>query len=188
MLTDPRDGKQYPTWQLPDGKCWMAANLAYGETINSTTAQTDNCISEHYCLQDNSSWCNLHGGFYQWDELMDYTPEPGSKGLCPPGWHIPQTSEWLGMLAFNLGQSQAAGPLRDPWLINGFHGVPSGLDYLNVLWHFCGVPLKGTFYWSSSTDQPTTAFARGLNDHNQSISLYPARRANAFPVRCIQDD
>jgi uncharacterized protein (TIGR02145 family) len=187
MFTDVRDGHQYATYKLPNGKCWMAENLVYGETLMSAFPQTDNCRSEKYCANDNGLWCLLRGGFYQWEELMEYDPTPGTKGICPPGWHIPAADEWNELLDFNMGASQAAGPLKDLYLVNGFHAKPGGFNYLDYLWTFGGWPLSATFFWTSTPSGATSAFARGLNNNNPSISLYPGSRANAFSVRCVKD-
>jgi uncharacterized protein (TIGR02145 family) len=48
VLTDVRDGKQYKTFALPNGRCWMADNLGYGMTIDEFIPQTDNCLAERY--------------------------------------------------------------------------------------------------------------------------------------------
>ena len=70
-LTDIRDNKVYPTIQLGT-QCWMQKNLNYGTSLQGTTEQTDNCINEKYCYNDNAANCTLYGGLYQWDELMAY--------------------------------------------------------------------------------------------------------------------
>ncbi|MCX6278133.1 MAG: hypothetical protein NT004_08550 [Bacteroidetes bacterium] len=184
-LTDVRDGHEYSTFRLPNGRCWMQENLDFGFQISDLSPQTDNCIAEYY-RNPNSTISNPQS-FYQWDELMDYSPIPGSKGLCPPGWHIPTSSEWMELLDFNIGQSQAAGPLKDLWLENGFQAIPEGLNYLDRLWVFAEIPLKGTFFWTSTPAGSSDAFARGVNSANASVSLYSASRANAFSVRCVKD-
>ena len=187
LLTDLRDGIQYPTYKLPNGKCWMASNLVFGEMVTTFTYQADNCIPEKFCLHDSLTRCITDGGFYQWNELMAYEPLPGSKGICPPAWHVPSTDEWIEMLAFNSEASQAAGPLLDHWLLNGFHAKPSGFDYQDFYWAMDGWPVSGTFYWTSTFPDPWHAYARGLNSINPSVSLYSSSRANAFPVRCVKD-
>jgi uncharacterized protein (TIGR02145 family) len=185
VLTDIRDGRQYTTYLLPNGKCWMKENLDFGFTIYDLVPQTDNCIAEKYTRY--SSFNVQYSSFYQWDELMRYSPIPGSQGLCPPGWHVPVSSEWDELLDLNTGESQAAGPMKDLYLPNGFHAIPVGFNYLNNLWVFSGAPLSASFFWSSSASGPNSAVARGLNNENASVSLYSGSRANAFSVRCAKD-
>ncbi|MEI7897238.1 MAG: PKD-like domain-containing protein [bacterium] len=184
-LTDYRDGHIYSTFLLPNGKCWMKENLDFGFRISELFPQTDNCTPEYY-LNPNSPIA-IPTSVYQWDELMRYEPVAGSQGLCPPGWHVPSSAEWDELLGFFQGSSQAAGPLKDLFLVNGFHAIPYGFYYLNRQWAFGGLPLAGEFYWTSSASGSTGAIARGLNNENHSVSMYHASRANAFSVRCMKD-
>ena len=82
-LTDVRDSKVYST-VLVGGQCWMADNLNYGNAINSTIPQRDNCIIEKYCYAESNINCNTQGGFYQWDEVMHYADIANGQGICPP--------------------------------------------------------------------------------------------------------
>ncbi|MEI6437066.1 MAG: hypothetical protein WCP32_19755, partial [Bacteroidota bacterium] len=77
--------------------------------------------------------------------------------------------------------------LKDLWLENGFQAIPAGLNYLDRLWAFTEIPLKGSFFWTSTPAGSSGAFARGVNSANASVSLYSASRANAFSVRCAKD-
>ena len=184
-LTDVRDNHHYSTFLLPNGKCWMMENLDFGYQISDLIPQTDNCISEKY-LVPNSATARPQSA-YQWDELMQYEPVAGSRGLCPPEWHVPSSAEWEELLDLNRGASQAGGPLKDLYLLYGFHAIPLGLNYLNREWDFGGLPLSGSFFWTSTGSGSTWAIARGLNDKNPSVSFYYGSRANAFSVRCIKD-
>jgi len=80
-LTDVRDGKTYPT-ALFNGKCWMTGNLSYGTPLPGPHAspQTDNCQVEKYCPPTDVN-CTSLGGFYQWDELMQYDVTAAGKGF-----------------------------------------------------------------------------------------------------------
>jgi uncharacterized protein (TIGR02145 family) len=163
----------------------MKQNLDFGFQISDLFPQTDNCMPEKY-KNPNSAITNPKS-VYQWDELMRFNPIPGSQGLCPPGWHVPSSAEWDELLDLNTGQSQAAGPMKDLYLLNGFHAIPAGFNYLNNLWAFSSPPLSASFFWSSSASGPNSAVARGLNNENASVSLYSGSRANAFSVRCAKD-
>jgi len=181
-LTDIRDNKVYPTVQI-GSQCWMASNLDFGFQISDLTPQTDNCISEKY---RNSSFV-ISNSFYQWDELTRYQTSPGAQGLCPPGWHIPSAAEWNVLLAILNGPGQAAGPMKDTLLINGFHSYQHGFLYLNNTWAFTTGPDAGAMYWTSTASGTDRAMARGLNIFNPSVSMYPSSRQNAFGVRCLKD-
>ena len=90
---DQRDGQTYNTVSI-NGKCWMTENMNVGTMVNGTTAQTNNGNIEKYCYEDNPSNCSTYGGLYQGDEAVQYNLMPGTQGVCPQGWHIPEDWEW----------------------------------------------------------------------------------------------
>ncbi len=95
------DGKHYAVVQIGT-QIWMAENLNVGTKINSTTGgqlQTNNGIIEKYCYNNDTANCNVYGGLYEWDEMMQYNPSDDAmtgttQGICPAGWHIPTHHEW----------------------------------------------------------------------------------------------
>jgi len=189
-LTDVRDGKQYKTSTI-GGKCWMAENLGYGTAISRDLPSTDNCTDEKYCSFANPD-CTVSGGFYQWEELMQYGRSYANKGMCPPEWHVPSETEWQTLL-YNLGTGTtppdgiAGSFLKDLVLTNGFHSLLPGLLYLNNQWQFSTGLLTGAMYWTSTPAGTMQAVARGVNSQNPSLSLYHSNVANAFSVRCVKD-
>jgi uncharacterized protein (TIGR02145 family) len=56
--------------------------------------QTDNGTIEKYCFDNTETNCDVYGGLYQWNEMMQYSTAPGVKGICPTGWHLPTDAEW----------------------------------------------------------------------------------------------
>ncbi|MCK5838660.1 MAG: hypothetical protein KAG99_02370, partial [Bacteroidales bacterium] len=70
-------------------QCWMAENLNVGTRIDGVDEQTDNPTLEKYCYNDLESNCDIYGGLYQWNEMMQYVTTEGAQGICPSGWHIP---------------------------------------------------------------------------------------------------
>jgi len=182
VRTTPR--RQYTTYQR-GGRCWMTENLDYGTSVSYPQSQTDNCIPEKYCSNSDPS-CTLLGGFYQWDELMQYSPAEGSQGLCPPGWHVPARTEWQSLIddPANGGNGLAGGFLKDV----PFVAKTGGVLYMNSVWAFNpGDDLTATMFWTSSSNGPSHAYARGMNAPNTSTSLYSGSFANAFTVRCVKD-
>lgn len=178
-VTDPRDNRVYATVMI-GSRCWMQENLNYGTVISDLTPQTDNCIPERYIRSLTPSSVTA---FYQWEELMNYEPAPGSQGLCPPGWHVPVETEWNDLLTVHMGPGQAGKPLQEDNPA-GFRAYRSGVNYLGHTWNFAGF---ATLFWSSSSADSHSAISRGMNSANHSVSLYEASRANAFPIRCVRD-
>ncbi|MCX6279880.1 MAG: hypothetical protein NT004_17560 [Bacteroidetes bacterium] len=190
MIKDVRDDKTYQTFNVGTGensRCWTAVNLGYGAFTNQLVPQTDNCLPEKYCRNNESSLCDSSGGFYQWDEMMQYQQTGTYQDLCMPGWHVATTTEWQMLIDFSLGNGIAGNFLKDMLPATGFHGVPYGVYYMNNAWsHFSGSD-QGTMYWTAEPITTNSAVARGLNTINSGVSFYPSSRANAFPVRCVKN-
>jgi uncharacterized protein (TIGR02145 family) len=104
-LTDFRDWQKYPTVQIGT-QCWMKENLNIGVMRNSNFGLPvhSNCnndtIIEKYCYNNEEGYCNIYGGLYDWNEMMNYSSTPGSQGICPIGWHIPSDADWCLLATF----------------------------------------------------------------------------------------
>ena len=97
-LKDPRDGKTYKTVDI-NGKTWMAENLNYYDT-------TQNIMGNSNCYLNDENHCENMGRLYSWTAAMNISPsyatelsppmvsEAERQGICPSGWHIPDTLEW----------------------------------------------------------------------------------------------
>jgi len=193
LLTDLRDGKQYPTVKIGT-QCWIAASLNYGQQVNSSLSQRDNCVAEKYCYNDLPAGCLFSGGRYQWDEVMAYQSAQGLQGLCPPGWHIPTEAEWITL--FNQYQNNGfAGSALKVTGYSGFNALLGGFQGFNMVWNYgpAHPVLRATLYWSSTARGPDKAWAHGMNEvvsdteYTPSVSIYPSLRNNAFSVRCLKD-
>lgn len=180
---DVRDGKNYRT-VLIGTQCWLADNLDYGTQVPSTLVQTDNCTAEKYCYNNDAANCASTGALYQWDELMQYDRTPGSQGICPPGWHVPEATEWAALINFLGGNGLAGTPLKDP-VTPGFNALTGGVLYQNNTWSFKGL---ATLFWTSTQAGSEKVVSRGMNNVDQSVSYYESLRANAFPLRCLKDN
>lgn len=102
-FVDVRDGQQYSTVQIGE-QCWMAQNLNVGTQVNGMGDQTNNGLIEKYCYNNNGSNCEIYGGLYQWNEMMQYTTQEGTRGICPEGWHVPSDAEWTTLTDYTRSQ------------------------------------------------------------------------------------
>ena len=189
-VIDLRDGKSYLTFlagSRTSSRCWMAENLNYGTFTNGNQPQSDNCIVEKYCINDLSTQCTVSGGYYQWNELMNYNAAEGAQGMCMPGWHIPSQQEWADLENFYLGTGLAGNALKDIYSTHGFHGLLSGVYYLNNIWKYTAGSNTGAMFWSSTSTLTGLVIANGINSFNPSTSQYQSSNGNAFPVRCVRD-
>jgi uncharacterized protein (TIGR02145 family) len=186
---DRRDQQQYSALSI-GGRCWMVTNLNYSNPmLSDLQPQSDNCVPEKYCPA-NDATCAVSGGFYQWDELMQYqVPSAGQtvQGLCPPEWHVPTSAEWQALIDVVASMSPGDGVGGDYLeYTNGFHALTNGTFYQNSTWSFTSGSPAASMFWTSTLSGGKPV-ARGLNSINPSVSVYESSKANAFPVRCVKD-
>jgi len=185
-------------------QCWLKENLNVGSMITGGTPQANNGIVEKYCYDNNPEFCNLYGGLYDWNEMMNYTTIPGAQGICPPGWHIPTDDEWKIL----EGTVDSQFPTGDTvWNINSCRGFDVGKNLKYTLgWANNGTDLYGFkalpggnfsagnfsyiyqigFWWTSTADPGDYPWIRYLGAGSKSCrSNYSAY---ARSVRCLKDD
>jgi len=114
-------GQTYNTVQI-GAQCWLKENLNIGTKINGTVNQNNNSIIEKYCYGDLESNCNIYGGLYQWNEMMQYVTTAGVQGICPAGWHVPTDDQWATVATFLGGEGLAGGKMKSTGTIEGAGG------------------------------------------------------------------
>jgi len=207
VLVDARDGQNYNTVQIGT-QCWMANNLNIGTMINGNGDQTNNGIIEKYCYNNEIDSCNKYGGYYQWNEMMQYSTVPGIQGICLDGWHIPTDDEWK----YLEGVVDSLYPVGDPiwdtpewrgfdvgknlkttygWYDNnngtdlfGFSALPAG--YRRYAGEFVYIIGEGHF-WSSNEASTWNAIWRYLSHIHDDINRHTNTKAWALSLRCIID-
>jgi uncharacterized protein (TIGR02145 family) len=189
-------------------QCWLKENLNIGTRINGSQEQTDNGTIEKYCFDDNEANCNIYGGLYQWDEMMQYTITQGTQGICPNGWHIPTDEEWK-ILEGTVDSQYGVG---DPvWDNSGFRGFDAGKNLKSTTgWYSNGngtndygfTTLPGgcrdydgnfssieeyAFFWSSTEYDSGGVWTRGLHYDADVVVRGNSGKAYGFSVRCVKD-
>jgi uncharacterized protein (TIGR02145 family) len=209
-LTDIRDGQKYPTVQI-GSQCWMAKNLNIGTMINILEEQSDNGVIEKYCAFNDPARCLQWGGYYKWDEAMNYDTLSGLKGICPTGWHVSTDDEWkilegtvdslygvgdpewdsTGLRGYDAGRKLKS---VDGWAqcINcqngtddyGFTALPAG--YV-VYYGWTQQPESQARFWTSYGDNRFTRYERILHVTGPDIIRWIQGADNANSIRCIKD-
>ena len=189
VYTDYRNNFDYGT-TLIGNQCWMTRNMNIGIMSSS---QSNNGIIEKLCYSDNINNCNIYGGLYNWNEMMQYISVEGIRGICPTGWHIPTLSDWEILINAVGDTSSAGGKLKSNsyWQNpntgatneTGFTGLPAGESFSNTYW---GQGHTG-YFWSSTTAQ-NNGIAHKLFYYTPSIyqGSY-SKDTSFFSVRCIRD-
>jgi uncharacterized protein (TIGR02145 family) len=128
------EGQVYNTIQIM-GQCWLKENLNVGVMIPGPQDMEDDGIIEKYCYQNLESNCDDYGGLYLMEEMMQYIFIPGTRGICPPGWHIPTDAEWKVLEG----------------VVDSFYGIgdPEWDNYLAFRGLDAGKNLKSLSSWNS---------------------------------------
>ncbi len=181
-------GKVYQTVRIAN-QCWLKENLNIGIMINGVDDQTDNGIIEKYCYDDDEVNCDTNGGLYQWDEAMQYVQKEGTQGLCPPGWHIPTTEDFMVLLANvnydgnalkALGEGTGTGVGTNS---SGFSAILSGYRYLGNFF----LLNNNASFWSSDENNNLTAKNIALLADKSNVTFYVSDKSDGFCIRCIKD-
>jgi uncharacterized protein (TIGR02145 family) len=195
LITDARDGQTYETVQIGD-QCWIAQNLNTGTMIYGVNSQTDNGIIEKYCYDNNPANCDVYGGLYQWDEMMEYSTLEGVQGICPTGWHLPTDAEWTALSDYLGGEGVAGIKMKETGTIHwfppntgatnssGFTGIPGG--FCSTVGSFFNLGDDGNF-WSSTELSANTTWERGLSYDYSYLYHGNEPKGYGFSVRCLRD-
>jgi len=180
-------------------QCWMKENLNLGKWLDQSQRQTEskNPVVEKYCFGNDFVNCDLWGGLYQWDEMMHYERAAGAQGICPAGWHVPDSRDWKELIRVLGGTETAGGKMKSTgnrdWAVpnvgatnsSQFTAYPGGyFDQTTQSWH--DVHNAG-YFWSSETISNTTSVALQLIRKGTEAELYEEFNTSALSVRCIRD-
>ena len=111
-MIDDRDGRVYRTVKI-DEQVWMAENLNYSDSI-----KTPSLKGRSSCYDNKDEYCEVAGRLYTWAAAFDSVARPDlaeklaycertvtvcdvsakTQGVCPKGWHLPDTTEWINLL------------------------------------------------------------------------------------------
>ena len=175
-------------------QCWFKENLrnenyndgspipsGLGSTTWSST--TDGAVAVYD--NDEATYLADYGRLYNW-----YAVNTGN--LCPSGWHVPTDAEWT-TLTDGLGGTSAGDALKssfsdspawDGTNSSGFYALAGG--YLNGNGFFNDEGDYG-YFWSSSPNEPTTAWSRRLSSGSAGVLQNGGNLRNGYSVRCVRD-
>lgn len=184
---------------------WLLENLRTtkfrnGDPIPNVTdfTQWKNLSTPAYCTYNNDgSIAANEGRLYNWFTVTD------SRGICPPGYHIPTRDEWITLRDYLGGENVAGGKMKstgeDYWTGNvgatnesGFTGKGAGLrstalyadeDYqhrksLGMHWSSTGILPPGN-------DVSAWYFHLQYNIPNGMVSFID--KTCGLSIRCIKD-
>lgn len=205
-ILDVRDGQYYDVVRIGN-QCWFSENLNIGDTIWGNVDAQDNGIIEKYCYNNDMYNCYTYGGLYQWNEMMQYTTQESTQGICPPGWHIPSDEEWKVL----EGTVDTQYPVSDPeWDNTGYRGYDAGKRLKSTsgwnentgtdMFGFTALPGGyrlggGNFsnlaeyatFWSSTVYGGLYSWRRRLYYNFDKVTRFDDTKDYGYSVRCLKD-
>jgi len=195
-------GEEYPT-VLIENRCWMAKNLNIGTMISDSLNMTDNGVIEKYCYDRDTTNCKIFGGLYQWDEVMQYKSEEGTRGICPEGWHIPTNREFVDLFIYADNYYEYLIDNQDTlWKeleysknfnLTGFSAIPAGSSYYlydnyDLKIYYYGLQENAVFWCSKEMDDDVAIYF--LTPYPTSIPLDGlfSNKKKGFSIRCVKDE
>ncbi|PZW74023.1 uncharacterized protein (TIGR02145 family) [Fibrobacter sp. UWR1] len=194
VLVDERDGHSYKTVTI-NGKEWMAENLNF-DVVGSECDFPDNCEENGR----NYSWVSAVAMDSSKKECerkvcLDEKELP-IQGVCPSGWHIPDSTE-LGDMFTSVGcDSHDNGSSIVYYECTG-HVLKSNKDWRD---HkngkdSVGFGMKPSFYehsskasfWTVSERDSYAKAAEFLFTHDYALIHDKYKRAELSSVRCVKD-
>jgi uncharacterized protein (TIGR02145 family) len=162
-LTDSRDGKQYGT-VLIGSTCWMRQNLDYGTYVPVATPQSSTGAVTKWCYGNNQSNCNLWGGQYTYANAVRGQVNQVTQGICPAGWRIPTSAEWLAMSANQGSRQFTVSSTTFSMLFSGrydtqwYYGTTCGSPVYVQTHHWYSNDGDAGFYWTFGTCPSPTSY------------------------------
>ncbi|MDQ7817774.1 MAG: FISUMP domain-containing protein [Melioribacteraceae bacterium] len=183
-------GKIYNTVHI-GSQCWLKENLDIGTMIPVNQDGSNNGSIEKYCYNNDINNCNVYGGLYQWNEVMQYASTPGSKGICSTGWHIPTIEEFqsLANMVQNdgnalkaIGQGTGNGSGTNT---SGFSALLSGYRGNDGQSYYIGSHSR---FWGSIENINFGANIIHLYYNVGNIGFGDGYKEFGYSVRCVNDN
>ena len=206
-LTDLRDNQTYRTVKIGD-QVWMAQNLNYDYNVGRDESDCFNFLMDS---------CETYGRFYMWGAAMDAAAifdDAGAncrygsyacisdgkivRGVCPKGWHLPDTLEWSKLFDYVGGRDVAGTKLKSTsgWIDGGngtdsfgFSVIPAGSQdqyVAHVLWDNNEFGKNG-YFWSSWQESARYIHYVIFSEKENAYFMYTPFENREFNVRCVMD-
>ena len=208
-LTDDRDGQTYKIVKIGE-QWWMAENLNYAYTDVPFKYRSYTSDSTSWCYFNDAANCAKYGRLYTWAAAMDSvgtwstngmgcgyymvcSPTNPVRGICPEGWHLPDTTEWNALFDAVGGKRTAGIMLKstEGWISNGngsdaysFSALPAGYRYNDGYFDFEGYYAG---FWSSTEYDSVGAYDMCFDYNSGNASLSISYKYNGYSVRCLKD-
>lgn len=195
-MTDERDCQVYKTVKVGN-QVWMAENLNYEYKAIMTDVP-----NSAYCVSQRKD-CSGYGRYYTWAAAMDSagvfgtngsgcgdsitcTPTFPVRGICPKGWHLPDSTEWsilynkMGEMSVTL-KSMGFPEWTDATNYSGFSVIPGFYDSSKIreIWR------ATTRFWTASEKTESSSWQFFMTVKH-AIITYENKQIPSN-IRCLKD-
>ena len=192
-------GQNYDVALIGD-QCWMAENLNIGTYVNSNADQNSSVVTKKYCYNNIQSNCDLYGGLYQWNTVMQSSATANNQGICPDDWHVPTDEDWY-VLESGLATSTCEPDRVGAGSANNCFPAGSELKSGDFNADLVGYHINSsfinlnnaTYFWTASQAvNPNNGLirpvARGLFNDNSIVDRIITMPNQAFSLRCVKNN
>lgn len=188
------DGNVYVTVTIND-QVWMAENLKTTKLNDHTPIPMWSSNSEvpyYIWYGSNIEFKESYGALYGYATVA-------TEKLCPVGWHVPSYAEWVDLVSFLGGTSEAGGKLKEKGTTHWRHpnagatnetkfsARGSGRYNPFAPSHMLFTELEESFYAWSSTEFNGDIGVINLHYSSGKAYLLSRAKTQGLSVRCIKD-
>ncbi len=168
LIIDSDSGDTYGTVKIGN-QWWMAENLKN--------------LTNRSCYRNQADNCELFGGLYNWNNLMNGSRSPKARGLCPSGWHVPTADEWQTLID-HVGGTEQARRMLEPDGETDFRMLYSGQISGTGQSEWGGTV---TNFWTSNTISGDNSWAFSFQAGKDNYWKLALGRSSRNSVRCIKN-
>ena len=169
VFFDPRDGNEYETVtyvidleaEVSVERTWFAKNLNY-ESPGSL------------CYRDYQAFCDVYGRLYTWDEARE---------VCPEGWHLPTSDDWMGVYKKFGGDKEAGIALRQGGE-SGLELVMGGFGELDGTYIDIGL---NAYYWKITDLKSKGSGVLTIHSDVNEIVDVEIGKYHKNSIRCVKN-
>ncbi len=208
-FVDERNGEFYKTVKIGE-QTWMAQNLQYPYRKSAVHSYEDYPVlacddiagySIGYQLNHKYSWAAVMDSLGYFDGIgkgcgsfVDCDIKEKILGLCPKGWHIPDSTEWAELLEFVKKDNPEVGTANSLASFNfskratnkySFNVTNTG--YAHYIIGAYSHPSENAYYWTTSQHSDFTAISVTFDKNRDDVIIGRSEKDNMYSIRCIAD-
>lgn len=208
-FVDERNGEFYKTVKI--GKqTWMAQDLQY--PYRESAVHNSNDYPFLACnglghgpigrrLNYQYSWAAVMDSLGRFDGVgkgcgafVDCDIKEKIVGVCPKGWHIPDSTEWAELIEFVKNDNPGVGTVNSLASFNfsktatnkyGFNVTHTGYQHHTRASY--ANSMENAYYWTTSQHSDYTAISITFDKERDDAIISRARKDYFYSIRCIAD-